>query len=292
MESNLYLDKRYRKVRFWQRAIFLGTVATVLFAVLAFTIRLSTDIYSAPAFLAAAMFPAVVFICFSVCKMYSWEKRAQRQEEFLVVKLKPISGEHAETANSSESSIKILKPGTGLRRSSSAKMVYVKELDALVREDLLPDFLSQREASPETDTPGADCRPEDVSGRSGGAGGLHVKNIVWKWDKDVFVPYCPHCDDLVYEKDHCVFCNQPYEWVDPKPPCPLSAPYGIAEVNSGEYKLRVSYPDFKRISLYKNNCPLRLLSCDKKMRKAELLQLLTDNFEWLDEYYQKLHPED
>lgn len=90
MEGNLYLDKCYRKVRLWQRAIFLGTVATVLFGVLAFMFRLSTDIYSAPAFLAAAMFPAVVFVCFSVCKMYSWEKRAHRQEKFLGSSGRPV----------------------------------------------------------------------------------------------------------------------------------------------------------------------------------------------------------
>ena len=41
-----------------------------------------------------------------------------------------------------------------------------------------------------------------------------MKKVKWKWDHGVFVPFCPYCREPAYVKDHCVFCNKKYEWVD------------------------------------------------------------------------------
>ena len=41
-----------------------------------------------------------------------------------------------------------------------------------------------------------------------------MKKVNWKWDYGVYVPFCPYCDEPAYEKDHCCFCNKPYEWVN------------------------------------------------------------------------------
>ena len=90
-----------------------------------------------------------------------------------------------------------------VKRSPRAKMVYVEELGALVQEDLLPDILSQREASPETDTPGADCRQEEVSGRSGAAGGLSMA-----WWKRRNVSYPSPGEKCVIRKGHAVYVHE------------------------------------------------------------------------------------
>lgn len=69
----------YSKTSFWRRAVYLGLIVTVLFAALAFLIRLSTGNYTLPALLAVSMIPATIFICFSLCKMRTWEDKANRQ---------------------------------------------------------------------------------------------------------------------------------------------------------------------------------------------------------------------
>ena len=43
-----------------------------------------------------------------------------------------------------------------------------------------------------------------------------MKKVKWRWDMGVYVPFCPYCDELAYETDHCVFCNKRYKWVDGK----------------------------------------------------------------------------
>lgn len=114
-----------------------------------------------------------------------------------------------------------------------------------------------------------------------------MEKVIWKWDKDVFVPYCPHCDELVYEYDHCVFCHQPYKWGDSEP-----SPNAMALVNSGEWTIHLPNPNFSRIFLLKNNHLRYHAPCNKKMTKAELLQMLADNVEMLEKRYQELYPED
>lgn len=41
-----------------------------------------------------------------------------------------------------------------------------------------------------------------------------TKKVKWRWDYGVYVPLCPYCNELAYEKDHCVFCEKEYKWVD------------------------------------------------------------------------------
>lgn len=95
-----------------------------------------------------------------------------------------------------------------------------------------------------------------------------MKKVVWKWDKDVFVAHCPHCDDLAYKKDHCVFCHQPFEWVDAeRPPC------NTGEVNKGEYTIIQSLlREYIWLHLYKNNKLVQRETCEKILTKEELLQ--------------------
>jgi hypothetical protein len=39
-----------------------------------------------------------------------------------------------------------------------------------------------------------------------------MKKVKWYWDTGCYVPFCPYCNKLAYEKDHCVFCKKEYEW--------------------------------------------------------------------------------
>ena len=78
-EVKAALTKSYHKVSFWRRALYLGLIATVLLAVLAFSIRLSTGNYLFPALLAGCMFPAAIFVCFSLYKARLWADKAERQ---------------------------------------------------------------------------------------------------------------------------------------------------------------------------------------------------------------------
>jgi hypothetical protein len=41
-----------------------------------------------------------------------------------------------------------------------------------------------------------------------------MKKVKWMWDWECYVPFCPYCYEIAYEKDHCVFCKKEYKWVD------------------------------------------------------------------------------
>lgn len=43
---------------------------------------------------------------------------------------------------------------------------------------------------------------------------MRRKTVKWEWDYEVYVPLCPYCNELAYEKDKCVFCGKKYKWVE------------------------------------------------------------------------------
>ena len=41
-----------------------------------------------------------------------------------------------------------------------------------------------------------------------------MKKVEWRrWYGDILYPFCPYCGEFAYEKDHCVFCEKEYKWV-------------------------------------------------------------------------------
>jgi len=78
-EAKAVLAKCYRKVSFWRRNLYIGLFAIVLFAVLAFSIMLSTDNYLLPALLGGCMLSTFFLFCFSLYKTRFWEDKAERQ---------------------------------------------------------------------------------------------------------------------------------------------------------------------------------------------------------------------
>lgn len=78
-EGKAVLAKYYRKVIFWYRAAHFGLILIILFGILSFLIRLSTDNYALPVILASVMIPATIFVCFSLYRMRFWGDKAERQ---------------------------------------------------------------------------------------------------------------------------------------------------------------------------------------------------------------------
>lgn len=86
-----------------------------------------------------------------------------------------------------------------------------------------------------------------------------MKKVKWRWDWGVYVPLCPYCNELVYEKDHCVFCEKEYKWVDKSKD---------REVTVGEYT--VIQTSNKHITILKGERIVMHLSCTKKLSKRKL----------------------
>lgn len=89
-----------------------------------------------------------------------------------------------------------------------------------------------------------------------------MKKVKWTWDWGVFVPLCPHCNELAYEKDHCVFCGKKYIWVDDgeraKPTVVEHNGYTIIQCTNNH------------IQIYKDGRIVMHASCTKKMTEEEL----------------------
>jgi hypothetical protein len=88
-----------------------------------------------------------------------------------------------------------------------------------------------------------------------------MKKVKWDWDWGVYIPLCPYCNEPAYEKDHCVFCGKPYEWVEGK--------YKDTIVKQGEYTIIQATNN--HISIYKNGEFVMHSQCNKKMTEKELL---------------------
>ena len=87
-----------------------------------------------------------------------------------------------------------------------------------------------------------------------------MKKVSWKWDMDVYMPFCPHCDEPAYEEDHCAFCGKPYKWVE-----------GAGKLTVVEYgNYTIIQCTNNAILVYKNNQLVLHSSCNKKLTEEEL----------------------
>ena len=86
-----------------------------------------------------------------------------------------------------------------------------------------------------------------------------MKKVKWTWDWGVYVPLCPYCNELAYEKDHCVFCEKEYKWVDKSKD---------RFVTVGEYT--VVQASNNHISITKDGRMVYHASCTKKLSEEEL----------------------
>ncbi len=93
-----------------------------------------------------------------------------------------------------------------------------------------------------------------------------MKKVNWKWDYGVYVPFCPYCDELAYEKERCCFCGKEYEWVEGK--------YKPTKVAVGNYTVIQSTNN--HISIYKNGDTISHISCNKKLTEQELKDMIPE----------------
>jgi hypothetical protein len=87
-----------------------------------------------------------------------------------------------------------------------------------------------------------------------------IKQIEWRWEFGLYAPFCPYCDEFAYEKDHCVFCRQPYKWVDGE--------HKPVKVEVGEYT--VFQNTNNHISIYKDGRMVMHSACSRKLTEDEL----------------------
>lgn len=91
-----------------------------------------------------------------------------------------------------------------------------------------------------------------------------IKKVVWHPEYgDGLYPFCPYCDEYAYEKDKCVFCEKPYEWVE--------SPIKDTIVEVDGYK--VVQTSGNHIYIYnKDGILVCHMSCTAKKTEEELLE--------------------
>lgn len=91
-----------------------------------------------------------------------------------------------------------------------------------------------------------------------------MEKVVWKWDYGVYVPFCPYCNEPAYDKNECLFCGKPYEWVEGE--------FQPTEVKRGEYTVIQSTNN--HIGVYKSGQLVSHINCSEKKTEEELTMIL------------------
>lgn len=93
-----------------------------------------------------------------------------------------------------------------------------------------------------------------------------AKKVKWQKEWGDFVPVCPYCNEWAYEMDHCVFCDKPYKWYEPK-----GLPKPTVVEQDG---YRVVQATNNHISVFKDDVLVLHSSCKVKRTKDELIEHL------------------
>ena len=94
--------------------------------------------------------------------------------------------------------------------------------------------------------------------------GSKPKKIDWRLDWGCYVPFCPYCDELSYDRKKCLHCGKEYEWVEPKykPKKVYREGYTIIQTTN----MHIHIYDKADIMVFHG-------SCKKPQSKKELLQI-------------------
>lgn len=93
---------------------------------------------------------------------------------------------------------------------------------------------------------------------------MDKKQVVWRWEYGVYVPFCPYCGEPAYDHDLCFNCGKPYEYVEGE--------YKPKVVSKGAYTVIQSTNH--HISVYKNDGLIFNAACGVSRSEAELLELI------------------
>jgi hypothetical protein len=92
---------------------------------------------------------------------------------------------------------------------------------------------------------------------------MRKKKVKWRWDMGCYLPFCPYCGELAYEKDHCAFCEKEYKWVG-------KSKERIVTV--GEYT--VCQASNNHITIVKDGIMVLHASCTKRKSKRQLKKMV------------------
>ena len=92
-----------------------------------------------------------------------------------------------------------------------------------------------------------------------------MKEVQWRWDYGVYVPFCPYCDEPAYERDKCLSCGKTYKWVesDIKDTVIEKGKYTIAQCSNNH------------VHIYKDGRMIYHASFNEKLTEKELLDLVS-----------------
>ena len=91
-----------------------------------------------------------------------------------------------------------------------------------------------------------------------------IKDVVWKWDYGVYVPFCPYCDEPAYDHDHCFACGKDYKWVEGK--------HKPTKVSKSEYTAIQSTNN--HVTIIKDGRMVMHSQCNEKKTEEELLAMV------------------
>jgi hypothetical protein len=101
---------------------------------------------------------------------------------------------------------------------------------------------------------------------------MKKKEVVWRWDLDCYMSFCPYCDEPTYNDDRCEFCGREYIMTEPE--------YKPTVIEQGEYTIVQCTNN--NIHIYKGARMVYHASCTEKMSEKELLDMFKDLY---DQYW-------
>lgn len=93
----------------------------------------------------------------------------------------------------------------------------------------------------------------------------NMKKVKWKVEYGLEIPFCPYCDEPIYEKGECVFCGEKHEWVEGKQKDTV--------LTVGEYT--VVQTGNNHISISKDGRMVMHINCTEKCTEEELKNMVS-----------------
>lgn len=98
-----------------------------------------------------------------------------------------------------------------------------------------------------------------------------MKQIKWRWDFGVYMPFCPHCDEVAWAENRCTFCGKPYRWVEGKVK-PKIVTHGEFTAVQGTGNDIILYDGEGEFIMH--------ASCEKKLTDEELIEVVKNFLNW------------
>lgn len=95
-----------------------------------------------------------------------------------------------------------------------------------------------------------------------------MKKVIWRYEYEMYVPFCPYCNEFAYEENKCVFCNKEYEMTE-YPESPIVV----------EYKNLKATQTGLGLWIERNGILLSHSSLSRKLTEEEILKMLRKQYE-------------